>query len=210
MLPWNEVCILFPSIHLLVSLFPVICFELPITGTFFNFPKRSVVGHGSGGAGGASVPPPPPHFCRIINNFLIFYHAQLLRTKTTILESSSKRRLDRLFKRRNKVLSRMDWDVSIFYPHSIPHPLTSLWKAILCSVVVGTIEDCILGDQDVVDVLIKRQRPSIIAYNWWCWCGRRGGVWEKMDSPILFWTTRLTAPFPDGAQHYSVPPFFFD
>ena len=96
MLPWNEVCILFPSIflHLLVSLFPVICFELPITGTFFNFPKRSVVGHGSGGAGGASVPPPPPpHFCRIINNFLIFYHGQLLRTKNTILESSSKRRL---------------------------------------------------------------------------------------------------------------------
>ena len=92
MLPRNEVCILFPSIHLLVSLFPVICFELPITGTFFNFPKRSVVGHGSGGAGGASVPP-PPHFCRIINNFLIFYHGQLLRTKNTILESSSKRRL---------------------------------------------------------------------------------------------------------------------
>ena len=183
MLPRNEVCILFPSIHLLVSLFPVICFELPITGTFFNFPKRSVVGHGSGGAGGASVPP-PPHFCRIINNFLIFYHGQLLRTKNTILESSSKRRLDRLFKRRNKVLSRLDWDVSFFYPHSIPHPLTSLWKAILCSFVAGTIEDCILGDQDVVDVLIKR--PSIIAYNWWCWCGRGGGVWEKMDSPILF------------------------
>ena len=93
MLPWNEVCILFPSIHLLVSLFPVICFELPITGTFFNFPKRSVVGHRSGGAGGASVPPPPRHFCRIINNFLIFYHGQLLKTKNTILESSSKRRL---------------------------------------------------------------------------------------------------------------------
>ena len=82
-----SVCILFPSIHLLVSLLPVICFELPITGT-----KRSAVGHGSGGAGGASVPP-PPHFCRIINNFLIFYHGQLLRTKNTILESSSKRRL---------------------------------------------------------------------------------------------------------------------
>ena len=88
MLPWNEVCILFPSIflHLLVSLFPVICFELPITGIFFNFPKRSVVGHGSGGAGGASVPSPPPLT-------FVFYHGQLLRTKNTILESSSKRLL---------------------------------------------------------------------------------------------------------------------
>ena len=95
MLPWNEVCILFPSIflHLLVSLFPVICFELPITGTFFNFPKRSVSRPRKRGSWGCFSPFPPPHFCRIINNFLIFYHGQLLRTKNTILESSSKRRL---------------------------------------------------------------------------------------------------------------------
>ena len=40
--PWTEACMILAltSLHLLVSLFPVICFELPITWTFFNFPWR--------------------------------------------------------------------------------------------------------------------------------------------------------------------------
>ena len=150
MLPWNEVCILFPSTHLLVSVFPVICFELPITGIFFNFPKRSVVGHGSGGAGGASVPPPPPHFCRIINNFLIFYHGQLLRTKNTILESSSKRRLVCL-KEETRFLAGWIGTFHFFIrtPSAPPPPSpTPLWKPIVCSFsVVSTIEDCIRGSK---------------------------------------------------------------
>ena len=208
MLPWNEVCILFPSTHLLVSLFPVICFELPITGTFFNFPKRSVSRPRKRGSWGCFSPSPSPHFCRIINNFLIFYHGQLLRTKNTILESSSKRRLVCL-KEETRYLAGWIGTCHFFIRTRSLTPSPLCGRLSLCSFVVGTIKDCILGDQDVVDV-IKRQRPRIIAYNWWCWCGRGGGVWEKMDSPILFWTTRLTAPSPDGAQHYSVPPFFFD
>ena len=39
--PWSKVCMIvaFPA-HLLICLFPVTCFKLPLTGTFFDFPRR--------------------------------------------------------------------------------------------------------------------------------------------------------------------------
>ena len=141
------------------------------------------MGDGSGGAGGPSAP--PPSLFRIINNFLIFYHGQLLRTKNTILENSSKRRLVCL-KEETRYLAGWIGTFHFFIrTRSLtPSPLCGRLSYVVF--VAATIDDCILGDQDVIGVLIKRQRPRIIAYNWWCWCGRGGGVWEKMDSPILF------------------------
>ena len=81
------------------SIYPFACF--PISGhllrttdnwNFFQFPLKVGSRPRKRGSWGC-FSPSPPHFCRIINNFLIFYHGQLLRTKNTILESSSKRRL---------------------------------------------------------------------------------------------------------------------
>ena len=60
------------------------------------------------------------------------------------------------------------------------------WKAILCSFVVGTIEDCILQIrrvQNVVGVLKKDRDRFLLLLGGW---GRRGGRRKKMECPILF------------------------
>ena len=68
-------------IHLLISLFPVICFKLPITRTFFNFPRRFELSGVNwifppGILCTNRPPPPPPPYILLTcpeRNLTIFY-----------------------------------------------------------------------------------------------------------------------------------------
>ena len=59
-----------------------------------------------------------------------------------------------MFKTRNNVRSWLDWDISFFYPYFL------LAKYVVF--VVGTIEDCIHGVQNVVRVLKKGPRSELM------------------------------------------------
>ena len=163
-----------------------------------KFISGGIWGAGVGGTASAPSPlflwgaQPSPHFCKIINNFFYLTTVNSLGLKNTILENSSNRRLVCLKQETTYVADWIETFHSFIRTPSLPPPRTLLRKAILCSFVVGTIEDCILQIrrvQNVVGVLKKRQRPPFIA-SWgvgerWLWAQKNGMSNFIFNPPLL-------------------------